>query len=95
MVHWSRKGIRCLPVVNYDDFMILTELLNDNSNIVRSLMERFYARVGRYSTSAFLHVKFGDALRQRDVSPTSTKAAGRSRGISAGLGIKERTVRNP
>jgi len=57
-------------MVNYDDFMILTELLDDNSHRVKGLMERFYARVSCYSTWG-------------------------NRGISARLGIKERTVRNP
>jgi propionate CoA-transferase len=33
------------------------------------LANRFYSGVTRYTTSAFLHMKFGDALQRRAVSP--------------------------
>lgn len=48
-------------------------------------MERFYARVSCYSTSAFLHGKFGDALRQRDVSPHIYESRGETEGYLRGL----------
>ncbi len=75
-------------MVNYDDFMILTELLDDNFHRVKGLMERFYARVSCYSTSAFLHGKFGDALRQRDVSPHIYESRGETEGYLRGLASK-------
>jgi propionate CoA-transferase len=37
--------------------------------MVGDLVRRFYSGVTRYTTSAFLHRKFGDALRRRDVAP--------------------------
>lgn len=53
IVHWSRKGICCLPIVNCGTPMILPELLDEHSDMVAGLMERFYAAVGRYSASPF------------------------------------------
>lgn len=53
IVHWSRKGICCLPIVNCRNLMILPESLGDHSDMVAGLMERFYAAVGRYSASPF------------------------------------------
>lgn len=53
IVHWSRKGICCLPIVNCDNVMILPELLDDHSEMVGSSMERFYAGVRRCSASPF------------------------------------------
>jgi propionate CoA-transferase len=32
-------------------------------------MQRFYTNVTRYTTSAFLHMKFGAALGRRGVAP--------------------------
>jgi propionate CoA-transferase len=37
--------------------------------MVKGLIERFYSRVTRYTTSTFLRAKLGDALRNRDVAP--------------------------
>lgn len=35
---------------------------------LRSLADRFYAGVSRYTTSGFLHIKLGEALEQRGVA---------------------------
>ncbi|HYZ30728.1 MAG TPA: CoA-transferase [Crenalkalicoccus sp.] len=56
-------------IVNYDHFTILPELLDDYTDMVRDLVQRFYSSVTRYTTSAFMHMKFGEALRRRQVSP--------------------------
>ena len=32
-------------------------------------MERYYSGVTRYTTSTFLRMKLGDALKQREVAP--------------------------
>ena len=55
--------------MNYDNFRILPELLDDYTDMVKGLADRFYSGVTRYTTSAFLHMKFGDALQRRAVSP--------------------------
>jgi propionate CoA-transferase len=62
-------GRKVLAIVNYDNFTILPELLDAYSDMVEGLANRFYSGVTRYTTSAFLHMKFGDALQRRAVSP--------------------------
>jgi propionate CoA-transferase len=60
---------RVYAIVNYDNFSILPELLDDYSAMVRSLVDRFYAGVSRYTTSGFLRIKLGEALQRRGVAP--------------------------
>jgi propionate CoA-transferase len=62
-------GHKVLAIVNYDNFAILPELLDAYTDMVKGLADRFYSGVTRYTTSAFLHMKFGDALQRRAVSP--------------------------
>ena len=62
-------GRKVPAIVNYDHFTIAPELLDAYTDMVRDLVQRFYAGVTRYTTSAFLHLKLRDALRQRDVAP--------------------------
>ncbi|MEA1969556.1 MAG: acyl CoA:acetate/3-ketoacid CoA transferase [Thermodesulfobacteriota bacterium] len=56
-------------IVNYDNFSIHSELLDEYTAMVKSLVERFYSSVTRYTTSAFYRMKIGDALKKRDVAP--------------------------
>ena len=37
--------------------------------MVRSLTDRFYSGVSRYTTSGFLRIKLGEALENRGVAP--------------------------
>jgi propionate CoA-transferase len=60
---------RVYAIVNYDNFSILPELLDDYSAMVRQLADRFYAGVSRYTTSGFLRIKLGEALQRRGVAP--------------------------
>ncbi|WP_312015699.1 acyl CoA:acetate/3-ketoacid CoA transferase [Bradyrhizobium liaoningense] len=62
-------GRRVYAIVNYDHFSILPELLDDYSAMVRSLVDRFYSGVSRYTTSGFLRIKLGEALERRGVAP--------------------------
>jgi propionate CoA-transferase len=62
-------GRKVPAIVNYDHFTIAPDLLDDYTDMVGDLVRRFYSGVTRYTTSAFLHMKFGDALRRRDVAP--------------------------
>jgi propionate CoA-transferase len=56
-------------IVNYDNFSIAPELMDDYIAMVRDLTERFYSRVTRYTTSAFMRSYFGRALRAQDAEP--------------------------
>ncbi|MFH1154720.1 MAG: acyl CoA:acetate/3-ketoacid CoA transferase [Pseudomonadota bacterium] len=56
-------------IVNYDHFTIHPELLDDYTEMVKGLVERFYSGVTRYTTSAFYRMKIGDALKKRKLAP--------------------------
>ena len=62
-------GHRVYAIVNYDNFSIVPELLDEYSAAVRGLMDRFYSGVSRYTTSGFLRMKLGEALERRGVAP--------------------------
>jgi hypothetical protein len=38
------------------------------TEMVKDVVNRFYTGVSRYTTSAFLRMKLGDALKKRDVA---------------------------
>ena len=59
---------RVYAIVNYDNFSIVPELLDEYSAMVRSLTDRFYSGVSRYTTSGFLRIKLGEALEKRGVA---------------------------
>lgn len=56
-------------IVNYDNFTILPELVDEYTEMVKYLMDNYYSGVTRYTTSAFLRMKLGDALKKRSVAP--------------------------
>jgi propionate CoA-transferase len=56
-------------MINYDNFSILPELLDEYSAAVRGLVDRFYYGVSRYTTSGFLRMKLGEPLEKRGVAP--------------------------
>jgi len=62
-------GRKVYAIVNYDGFTIVPELVDAWSAMVQYLMERYYTRVTRYTTSNFLRMKLGDALEGRGVAP--------------------------
>ena len=78
-------GHRVHAIVNYDDFSIVPELLDDYSAMVRSLVDAFYVGVTRYTTNGFLRVKLGEALSRRALPPQIFESADEAR-QSLGLG---------
>jgi propionate CoA-transferase len=56
-------------VVNYDNFSLRPEVLDEYSSMVMALAARFYSGVTRYTTSSFLRMKLGEALKGREVAP--------------------------
>ncbi|WP_290652169.1 acyl CoA:acetate/3-ketoacid CoA transferase [Aquisalimonas sp.] len=56
-------------IVNYDNFEIAPELLDTYTDMVKWLMDHYYCGVTRYTTGAFLRMKLGELLEQRDVAP--------------------------
>ena len=62
-------GKRVYAIVNYDNFSIPPDLLDEYSAMVRSLTDRYYLGVSRYTTSGFLRIKLGEAFEGRGVAP--------------------------
>ena len=56
-------------IVNYDNFFILADLANAYVDMVKSLVARFYEKMTRYTTSAFLRMKVGKGLKVRALAP--------------------------
>ncbi len=70
---------KVLTIVNYDNFSIAPELVEEYAAIVQQLVSKYYQNVTRYTTSAFLRMKLGGALRKSAVAPHifETQAAAR------------------
>ena len=62
-------GHRVYAVVNYDNFSILPELMGPYTDMVKALVNRYYTGVTRYTTSTFLRMKIGEALKERKMAP--------------------------
>jgi propionate CoA-transferase len=62
-------GRRVHTIVNYDNFDILQELVDEYTVMVKEVVDRFYTGVSGYTTSGFLRMKLGDALKKRNVAP--------------------------
>ncbi|WP_175941562.1 acyl CoA:acetate/3-ketoacid CoA transferase [Caballeronia sp. BCC1704] len=64
-------GVSVKPhaIVNYDNFSIRPSMLDAYSEMVTRLVSQFYGGVTRYTTSSFLRMKLGDALKRRGVAP--------------------------
>ncbi len=65
----SPLGHKVYVIVNYDNFEIFPDVIDEYSAMVRDLVDRFYSGVTRYTTSGFLRTKLGNALKQRAVAP--------------------------
>ena len=60
---------KVFAIVNYENFSLWPEAVEAYSDMVRDLTQRFYIDVTRYTTSTFLRVKLGRALKRRGVAP--------------------------
>jgi propionate CoA-transferase len=66
--HVAPLGRKVYAVVNYDHFTIDPQLEDDWAAMVRTLVDRYYLNVTRYTTSGFLRAKLGPALAARGVA---------------------------
>ena len=62
-------GKKVYTVVNYDNFTILPDLVDEYTEMVKYLVNKYYSGVTRYTTSTFLRMKLGDSLKKRGVKP--------------------------
>ncbi|WHZ11140.1 MAG: Coenzyme A transferase [Burkholderiaceae bacterium] len=65
----SPLGRRVHAIVNYEGFELARDLEDAWADAVRRIVERWYDSVTRYTTSAFLRAKLGEALSNRRLAP--------------------------
>jgi propionate CoA-transferase len=65
----SAVGKKVPVVVNYDNFYLAPGLADTYTAAVRSLSERFYESVTRYTTSSFMRLKLAGHLTERGLAP--------------------------
>jgi len=62
-------GKKVYAIVNYDNFTIAPEVVDEYAEMVKGLFQAYYWDVTRYTTSSFLRLKLGGALEKRGVAP--------------------------
>lgn len=62
-------GKRMHSIVNYDNFLIDEDVMDEYADLVKYIDETYYLSVHRYTTSAFLRLKLGKELGKRKLSP--------------------------
>ena len=65
----SPLGRKVYAIVNYDNFEISPELVEPYAQMVKTVVDKYYTGVTRYTTSAFLRMKIGGALKQSGMTP--------------------------
>jgi propionate CoA-transferase len=62
-------GQKVYTIVNYDHFTVLPEVVEEYTDMVNEIVAKYYLGVSRYTTSAFLRIKLGEALEKRGTAP--------------------------
>ncbi len=78
-------GHKVQAMVDYDNFVVAPEALDAYTDMIHDVATRHYTRVTRYTTSAFLRAKLGEALYQRGVAPHIFESAAEARAHLATL----------
>ena len=78
-------GRKVYTIVNYDNFFIAPDVVDEYTDMVKGLVDRFYSGVTRYTTSTFLRMKIGDALKKREVAPHIYESREEARKALAGV----------
>jgi propionate CoA-transferase len=76
-------GRKVAAVIDYDGCTIDPTIAEAWFDMARDVQSRFYDRASRYTTSAFMRLKLGDALQRREMAPhvfeTAAEEAAKSR----------------
>jgi len=80
------QGRRVRAIGNYDNFSIFPDVIDAYTAMVKDLDERCYSLVSRYTTSNFLRMKLGDALKKRGLAPHIFESAEQARARSLDTG---------
>ena len=62
-------GQKVHAIVNYENFTIFPDVIDEYSAMVSDLVDRFYSGATRYTTNGFMRSKLRDALDRRAVAP--------------------------
>ena len=76
-------GKKVALIVNYDDFLIDAVVADTYAAMVRYMETNYYTTASRYTTSAFLRLKLGEALARRRVAPHIFETADEARAFVA------------
>ena len=66
---FARVGHRFSAIINYDSSDIAPDMADDWFSMAADVERMCYDHVSRYTTSAFMRLKLGDALTRRNVAP--------------------------
>jgi propionate CoA-transferase len=83
-------GRKVNTIVNYDNFNISGDLVDEYSDMVKYVM-KFYERTTRHTTSTFLWMKLGDELQKRDIRPHIYETREEARGALEKIEEDEKT----
>jgi len=84
----SPLGRKVYVIVNYDNFKIYPDMIDEYIAMVRDVADRFYYAATRYTTNAFLRKKLGAALNRRALAPHIYESADEARAHLRELEIK-------
>jgi len=65
----AQQGRQVQAIVNYEGFWLDRDLEDEYTDMVRDCVERYYSSVTRFTTSAFMRAKLGEALSRRKLAP--------------------------
>jgi propionate CoA-transferase len=66
---FARIGHRFSAIINYDSSDIAPDMADEWFSMAAAVERTCYDHVSRYTTSAFMRLKLGDALTRRNVAP--------------------------
>jgi len=76
-------GHKVPAIVNYDEFQLDEDLLDEWADMVARLSERYYTTVTRYASNAFVRASLAQSLSARGLTPNVLRSARRgTRGSS-------------
>jgi hypothetical protein len=81
-----KVGQRVRVIVNYDGCRIDDSVPDAWARMGRYMEGNFYRRVTRYTTSAFMRMKLGEALSKREVAPHIFESREDARWCAGGAG---------
>jgi propionate CoA-transferase len=71
-------------IVNYDGFTLDPAVSDAYFSMITYMQQRYYLTASRYTTSAFMRLKLGDALTERNLAPHVFETKAEAQEFSAG-----------